>query len=65
MRKKLTVVTILFLFVSLSSLVFAAEPIRIGYIGPLTGSVGSDPGGRTDQCCWGAVGKADQSICGG
>lgn len=38
--RKLTVITILFLFVSLSSLVYAAEPIRIGYIGPLTGSVG-------------------------
>lgn len=40
MRKKLAVISILFLFVSFSSLAFAAEPIRIGYIGPLTGSVG-------------------------
>ena len=38
--RKLTVITILFLFVSISSLVYAADPIRIGYIGPLTGSVG-------------------------
>jgi branched-chain amino acid transport system substrate-binding protein len=38
--RKLTVITILFLFVCISSVVYAADPIKIGYIGPLTGSVG-------------------------
>lgn len=41
MRSKKLIITLLFILsVSFSSLVFAAEPIKIGYIGPMTGSVG-------------------------
>lgn len=40
MRKKTVIITVVFVLICFSSFAFAAEPIRIGYVGPLTGSVG-------------------------
>jgi len=40
MGKKIVIMTMALTLVCFSSFVFAAEPIRIGYIGPMTGSVG-------------------------